>query len=275
MVVGDRQEAWDNLQIATPRELYLDEDDGPMALREAIVESQSQLVVMDYFDRFLLSDGFHPKELRPIINTLADIRDEDKVPLVMLDQTRKLPSGAKKNTAHAADELFGGRAKSALADRILMLNKRAASAIFTIAPAKERGAPFAPIARSMQKAAGSDDVERLHLTPGDERIRAFIAAAAMGQGRTCIEIQRDTRLSESAVRHALGRLQSFGLVTPGPKVARSCTYMSATLHNSAIQSAHADPTNSATLHSPYKGVQQSSGVQSPERADMVRTIRSS
>jgi hypothetical protein len=278
MVVGDREEAWDNLQIATPRELYLDEDDGTMALREAIVNSRAGLVVMDYFDRFLLSDGYHPKELRPIINTLSDIRDEDRVALVMLDQTRKQGNGAKKNTAPAADELFGGRAKSALADRILRLHKDAASGTFTVTPAKERGAPFAPINLTFDAEGGwrRDESERLHLTPGDERIRVFIDAAGAGQGRTCMEIQQDTRLSESAVRHALARLQGFGLVGPGPKVVRSSTYKSATLHNSAIQSALADPTNSATLHSPYKGVQQSSGVQIPDAADVLRgAMRSS
>src|SRR4051794_22104869 len=33
MIVGSREGAWDNLQVATPRELYLDEEDGASALR--------------------------------------------------------------------------------------------------------------------------------------------------------------------------------------------------------------------------------------------------
>ena len=272
MIVSGRERAWENLHIATPRELYLDEEDGAVALRDAISQVSAELVVMDYFDRFLLTDGYHPKELRPIVNTLADIRDVDKVALVMLDQTRKQGNSSKANQAPAADELFGGRAKSALADRILMLKKDAASGVFTITPAKERGAPFAPFNLTFDAEGGwrRDESERLHLTPGDERIRVFIDAAPPGQGRLCIEIQKETHLSESAVRHAIARLQSYGMITAGPRVGRSHTYKSATLHNPAIQSALADTTNYATLHSPYKGVQQSSGEQSSDAAEVDR-----
>lgn len=278
LVVGGRELAWENLLIATPRELYLDEDDGASALRDAIVQCGAALVVMDYFDRFLTTDGYTPKELRPIINTLADIRDVDKVPLVMLDQTRKEGNGRRRNQAPPADELFGGRAKSALADRILMLNKHAASGVFTVSPAKERGAPFAPITLAFDAEHGwvRDDTPKIHLTPSDRKVMACIESAGPSRGPTCWEIQDATGLSESSVRHALGRLQKHGTVALGLKVSRGSTYNSATLHNTAIQSAHADPTNSATLHSLYKGVQQSSGVQIPDAADALRgTIRSS
>lgn len=261
-VVGDRHDAWQNLYFATPRDLFLDDEEGEQELRAVTREVGADLVVMDYFDRFLTTDGYHPKELRPIVSALAAMRDEDKVAILMLDQKRKQSGGARNGSVPVADELFGGRMKSALADRIIMVKKDAASAVFTVAPAKERGAAIAPmnLVFDAERGWSVDGGVRVHLTPGDEKIRSFIDAALPGEGRTVTEIGTDTRLSERAVRSGLSRLMAHGLVTKGQKAGRCDTYKSATLHITAVQSELPPSTNYATLHSPIRGVQQSSCV---------------
>lgn len=265
-----REGALDNFHITTPRGLYLDEEAGAADLREMIADVRAELCVIDHFGEVCTTDGITNSDLQPILNTFAAIRDIDGVSLLVLDQLRKEGTTSRRgSTAPAIDNLYGGRAKAAQADRVLMISRDAGSAVFTLVAVKERGPGFAPANFTFDAADGwqRDDSQHLHLTPGDKRVLAFIEAAAPELLRTRTEIEEGCSLKERAVYGSLARLQRYDLIVPGPKRGRSNTYKTATLHNPANRGASAAATNTAKTAHPYKGVQQSSWLHNPGLQD--------
>jgi len=224
-----RELALENLHIAITPGLLLDEPEGAEALHALIQEVRAELVVLDHFGCFVGSDGFTNRELRPILDCLRGIRDIDRVPLLILDLTRKQSTGPNTGQAPAIDALYGGRAKGAIADRVVFIKKDVASGAFVIKGAKERGAGFADLSLSFDAEGGWERLDSLpqHLTPAEASVAAVIAASVNLNGRTLAEIVEETGLSKRTVQSALTRLIYYGQIAYGPTRGRAKTYKGA------------------------------------------------
>lgn len=249
-----RELALENINIATPLGLMLDEPDGAEALLAAIRDTGPALLILDYFANFISTDGYGNRELRPILDVLLEIRDVMGIAIVVIDQTRK-SSGEPKMDAPPIDNLFGGRAKGAIADRVLFIKKDAGSGVFTVKGAKARGAGFADINLTFNEVAGwqRQQVSPRHSTPSETTVMACIASASSLRARTLKEIVSLTGLSKRTVLSALNALKFHGNVVEGPKVGREKTYKCASVQEGATQSAMDGAMKGASVQPPYKG----------------------
>jgi len=222
-----RELALENLHVAITPGLLLDEPEGAEALRTRIQEVRAELVILDHFACFIGSDGFTNRDLRPVLDLLRDIRDIDRVPLLIADQTRKQSTGPNSGQAPAIDALYGGRAKGAIADRVVFIKKDAASGGFIVKGAKERGAGFADLCLSFDAEGGWERQDTLpqHLTPAEASVAAVITASANLNGRTVAEIAKETSFTPRTVQSALARLMYYQQVAHGPKHGRANTYV--------------------------------------------------
>jgi hypothetical protein len=266
-----RVAALDNLILATPHGLLLDETEGQEALLAAIRENQPELVIFDYFANFSSTDGFTNRELRPILDILAEIRDVMGIAVLMLDQLRKA-KGEKRGDAPPIDDLFGGRAKGAIADRALFIKRDQGSGIFTVKGAKARGAGFADMNLTFDDTNGwqRDGSSTFRPTPGDAKVLACIQAASNLKPRTKQDIIGLTALSERAVQNSLNALRYHALIVEGPPLGRAKTYKSARVQEGAIQGALPPAPKGASVQSPYKGDLHPSGLHASGMADESR-----
>lgn len=271
-----RELALQNLFIATPHGLLLDEPDGAEAFFGAVRDVAPELIVMDYFANFIGTDGFSNAELRPVLDVFAEMRDVMKISLFVLDQTRK-GTGQSGADGPAVDALYGGRAKGAIADLVIFTKKDAGSGVFTVKGAKARSAGFADINLTFDGVNGwqRQGVSSFRPTPAEDSVLAEIAAAANSRGRTIAELQSLCALSERAVRAAIATLTYHGKIFEGPKVGRSKTYRDARVQEGASQGALQDALKGASAPPPYKGARSPAGLQSSDEepasdADVAR-----
>ena len=250
-----RELALENLHIAIAPGLLLDEPKGQAALRELLRGLRAEFLVLDYFGMFIGSDGFTNRELRPALDTIRAIRDIDGVAVMWLDQTRKQATGRFTSQAPALDELYGGRAKSAICDLAYFIKQDAGSHVFTVKGAKERGAGFADISLVFDAEGGwaLADTVPVHLTAAEASVAAAIAAAPNLEGCTKAEIVAVTGLGGRTVESALSRLLYYRQITYGEPRGRAFRYKSATPQKAANNSAIAPCANTATPQAPYKG----------------------
>jgi hypothetical protein len=255
LMFDGRELALENLHIAIAPGLLLDEPEGAAALRALIYEVRAELVILDHFACFLGSDGFTNRDLRPVLDFLRAIRDIDRVPLLILDQTRKQSTGPNTGQAPAIDALYGGRAKGAIADRVLFIRKDVASGGFIVKGAKERGGGFADFSLSFDAEGGWERQDTLpqHLTPAEASVAAVIAASANLNGRTLAEIVKETDLSKRTVQGALAHLLYYQQIAYGPSRGRAKTYRGASVQEGANEGATALTLKGASMQAPYKG----------------------
>ena len=225
LMFEERELALANLQIQILPTLLLDEPEGVQTLRSLVQETHAELVILDHFSCFLSSDGFTNRELKPILDCLRQIRDEN-VALVILDQSRKASTARNAVQVPLIDELYGGRQKGALADRVVFIKKDAASNAFIVKGAKGRDAGFADFTLSFGAESGWERLDGMpqHLTEGEATIAAIITTAE--EGRTISEIIVATGFSERTVRDVVARLMFYQQIIKGPvKRGREDIYM--------------------------------------------------
>jgi hypothetical protein len=254
LVYPGREQGLVDLHIATPHGLLLDDIGGAEALLTAVRDVNAELVILDYFANFLETDGFSNKELRPVLDVLAEIRDVCRVPILVIDQNRKT-TGQKATDGPPIDNLYGGRAKGAIADRVVFMSKDAGSGVFTLKGAKARGAGFAEINLTYDEFDGwqRQDAAAYRPTPSEDTVFACIASASNLRPRTIKEIVNLTGLSKRAVQGALNALRYHGKVVEAQKVGREKTYKCATVQEGATQGEmHVSPKG-ASAQSPSKG----------------------
>jgi hypothetical protein len=254
LVYLGREQGLADLHVATPHGLLLDDIDGGEALLGAVRDVNAELVILDYFANFLDSDGFSNKELRPVLDVLAEIRDVYHVSVLVIDQTRKL-NGQKAQDGPPIDNLYGGRAKGAIADRVVFISKDAGSGVFTLKGAKARGAGFAEINLTYDEFDGwqRQDAAAYRPTPSEDTVFACITSASNLRPRTIKEIVGLTGLSKRTVQNALAALMYHGQVADGPKVGREKTYKCASVQEGASQGEMPAPPKGATVQPPSKG----------------------
>jgi hypothetical protein len=265
-----RAEALENLVVSTPHGLLLDDDEGRDALTEAIQRVSPELVIFDYFANFCGSDGYGNRELRPILDMLGEIRDVMGIGVLMLDQLRKV-NGQNRNEAPPIDNLIGGRAKGAIADRALFIKRDQGSGIFTLKGAKARGAGFADMNLSFDETSGwqHEGASAFRATAAEASVLACIEAAANLRPRTKEEIIGLTGLAKRTVQSALNALRYHTLIVEGPRVGRAYTYKSARVQEGATQGALHTAREGASVQSPYKGDLHPPGLHSNQDAEVA------
>ena len=273
MLSQGRDGSLDNLIVATPHGLLLDEDDGADALIDAVKREQPELLVLDYFGNFLSSDGNTNRELKPILDVLAEIRDVMGVPIIVVDQTRKEPTASRRSfaAAPAVDDLIGGRPKGAIADTVIFMKKDAGSGVFTIKCAKARGSGFADINLVFDEDNGWSRQESggYRSTPGEDAVLACIRAASNLRPRTKQEILAHTRLSKRTIESALNVLRYHSLVVEGPRIGRAKTFKCASVQEGATQGAMESATKSASVQPPIEGAAHTAWLQEEAVAEVA------
>jgi hypothetical protein len=187
----------------------------------------------------------------------------------MLDQMRK-ENGQKRNEAPPIDNLIGGRAKGAIADRAVFIRKDPGSGIFTLKGAKARGAGFADMNLTFDETNGwqREGSSAFRPTPAEAKVLACIESASNLKPRTKAEIIGLTGVSERSVQSALNSLRYHTLIVEGPPIGRAYTYKSARVQEGATQGAMQAAPEGASVQSPYKGDLHPQGLH-PSEGEVV------
>jgi hypothetical protein len=204
--------------------LRLDDEDSANAFTEEVLRLRPRLIILDAFLDLHSGDGFTGRELRPILDRIAALPQLLPCAVLVLDHTRKETPGNKLHDP--IDALYGGRLKSALADKMLFTKKISDVPVrFEISMVKTRDEPRAPIKVAFSSEEGfSTDETPASLTPSARTILEWAQRQPQGTKLTKAAIKEGTGLSLRAISGAIPELRYNRMLEDAGKQARANLY---------------------------------------------------
>ena len=204
--------------------LRLDDEDSANAFTEEVLRLNPRLIIFDAFLDLHSGDGFTGRELRPILDRIAALPQLLPCAVLVLDHTRKEAPGNKLHDP--IDALYGGRLKSALADKMIFTKKISDVPVrFEISMVKTRDEPRAPIKVTFSSEEGfSIDDTPASLTPSARAVLEWAQRQAQAAKFTKAAIKEGTGLSLRAVNGAIPELRYNRMLEDAGKQGRANLY---------------------------------------------------
>jgi len=204
--------------------LRLDDEDSARAFTEEVLRLRPRLIILDAFLDLHSGDGFAGRELRPMLDRIAALPQLLPCAVLVLDHTRKEAPGNKLHDP--IDALYGGRLKSALADKMIFTKKISDVPVrFEISMVKTRDEPRAPIKVAFSSEEGfSIDETPASLTPSARTVLEWAQRQPKGAKLTKAAIKEGTGLSLRAVSGAIPELRYNRMLEDAGKQARANLY---------------------------------------------------
>ncbi len=204
--------------------LRLDDEDSANAFIEEVLRLRPRLIILDAFLDLHSGDGFTGRELRPILDRIEALPQLLPCAVLVLDHTRKEATGNKMHDP--IDALYGGRLKSAMADKMIFTKKISDVPVrFEISMVKTRDEPRAPIKVSFSSEEGfSIDDTPPSLTPSARTILEWAQRQPKGAKLTKAAIKEGTGLSLRAVSGAIPELRYNRMLEDAGKQGRANLY---------------------------------------------------
>jgi len=204
--------------------LRLDDEESADAFVDEVLRLRPRLIVLDAFLDLHSGDGFTGSELRPILDRIEALPQLLPCAVLVLDHTRKEAGGNKLHDP--IDALYGGRLKSAMADKMIFTKKISDVPVrFEISMVKTRDEPRAPIKVTFSSEEGfSIDDTPTSLTPSARAVLEWTQRQAPGAKLTKAAIKEGTGLSLRAVNGAIPELRYNRILEDAGKQGRANLY---------------------------------------------------
>jgi hypothetical protein len=204
--------------------LRLDDEDSANAFIEEVLRLRPRLIILDAFLDLHSGDGFTGRELRPILDRIEALPQLLPCAVLVLDHTRKEATGNKLHDP--IDALYGGRLKSAMADKMIFTKKISDVPVrFEISMVKTRDEPRAPIKVTFSSEEGfSIDDTPTSLTPSARAVLEWAQRQPHGAKLTKTAIKEGTGLSLRAVNGAIPELRYNRMLEDAGKQGRANLY---------------------------------------------------
>ncbi len=205
--------------------LRLDDDAQAQAFTDHMLDVCPRLIVFDAFLDLHSGDGFTGRELRPILDRIVALPQLMPCGVLILDHPKKEDSG-RKGTPDPVDALYGGRMKSALADRMILTKRTSDSPPrFTLSIVKTRSEPRAPFTVTFGADDGFGvDEAPIGLTPSANAVLQWARTLAVGSTFTKQHIEGATGLATRTVTSAMHELKFNAMVQDAGHVGRAKAY---------------------------------------------------
>jgi len=204
--------------------LRLDDEDSANAFIEEVLRLRPRLIILDAFLDLHSGDGFTGRELRPILDRIEALPQLLPCAVLVLDHTRKEATGNKLHDP--IDALYGGRLKSAMADKMIFTKKISDVPVrFEISMVKTRDEPRAPIKVTFSSEEGfSINDTPATLTPSARAVLEWAQRQPHGAKLTKAAIKEGTGLSLRAVNGAIPELRYNRMLEDAGKQGRANLY---------------------------------------------------
>jgi len=207
-----------------PRQfLRLDDIEIAAAFVQQVVDLAPSFVVLDAFMDLHSGDGFTGRELRPVLDMIVELPERVPCAVLVIDHPRKEGEGKHSDPI---DALYGGRMKSAIADRMLTIKKVSdAPSRFVLTTVKTRTEPQAPITLTFTPENGFTVEDSVScLTPSAQKVAVWLRAIPSPSRFTKANIVTGTGLSSRSVDAAVSELSSNRMLVAAGKDGRATTY---------------------------------------------------
>jgi hypothetical protein len=204
--------------------LRLDDEDSARTFTDEVLRLRPRLIILDAFLDLHSGDGFTGRELRPILDRIAALPQLLPCAVLVLDHTRKEATGNKLHDP--IDALYGGRLKSALADKMIFTKKISDVPVrFEISMVKTRDEPRAPIKVTFTSDEGfSIDETPPSLTPSARAVLEWVQRQPQGAKLTKAAIKEGTGFSLRAVSGAIPELRYNRMLEDAGKLGKANLY---------------------------------------------------
>ncbi len=206
--------------------LRLDDEESANAFFDEVLRLRPRLIILDAFLDLHSGDGFTGRELRPILDRIATLPQLLPCAVLVLDHTRKEETGKKKGAVDPIDALYGGRMKSAVADKMIFTRRISEVPLrFEVSMPKTRDEPRAPVCIAFNGDDGftMDEVPTT-LTPSAQTVLQWARRQPEDATFTKAAIVAGANVSLRAVNGALGELKYNRLLLDAGKQGKANLY---------------------------------------------------